>query len=79
MIIDAAAIPERVDAVDLYDFRESFYVEFHIPCCIGVPVMENSRYVWMPRFSGPDWMTGRPVGLEASLPTLVVGKGLRII
>jgi membrane protease YdiL (CAAX protease family) len=34
---------------------------------IGFPVMEHSQPLLAPQFSGPDIITGYPVGLEASV------------
>jgi membrane protease YdiL (CAAX protease family) len=46
---------------------------------IGFPVMEHSRPLLQSQFSGSNIVTGVPVGLEASLLTLIVGTGLGLI
>lgn len=46
---------------------------------IGFPVMEHSRPLLVSKFSGPDIITGYPIGLEASLLTFIIGTGLGLV
>jgi membrane protease YdiL (CAAX protease family) len=45
---------------------------------IGFPVMEHSQPLLVSQFSGPNILTGYPIGFEASLLTFFIGTGLGV-
>ncbi len=51
------------------------YIEHGI---MGIPEIEGMQGILISKFSGPDIITGSPVGLEASILTFIIGLGIGI-